>query len=215
MRVLAVPVKSLERAKSRLAAILSPAERGALSLAMFEGVLDACLAQAGWETWVVSRTEVVLDTAVRRGARVVPEVGASLLAAVAQVERAAAGRVSALGVVLADLPFITSRALLAALGRGAGAPVVAVPAESDGGTNMLLRRPPSVIPARFGRSSLDRHRLEAYRAGVTFEEVRSPELGFDLDRPADLAKVLSDGPITRTRTVCLEMGVANRLRVRT
>jgi 2-phospho-L-lactate guanylyltransferase len=215
MRVLAVPVKSLQRAKTRLAAILSPAERAALSIAMFEDVLDACVAQAGWDVWVVSRAEVVLDAAVHRGARAVPEHGASLVAAVGQLERALSARATALGVVLADLPFITPVALGAALAGGTSAPVMAVPARSDGGTNMLLRRPPSVIPARFGRASFSRHRLEAYRAGVTLEEVRSPELGFDLDRPADLATVLSDGPGTRTRSVCLEMGVADRLRVRT
>jgi 2-phospho-L-lactate guanylyltransferase len=215
MRVLAVPVKSLERTKSRLAAILSPAERAALSVAMFEGVLDACVAQKGWETWVVSPGEGVLDVAVRRGARAILDQGNSLLAAVGQVERAAAGRASALAVVLADLPFITDRSLGAALARGRSHPLVAVPADSDGGTNMLFRRPPTVIPARFGRSSFRQHRLEAYRAGVTLQEVRSPEVGFDLDRPVDLATVLFDGPPTRTRSVCLEMALADRLRVRT
>jgi 2-phospho-L-lactate guanylyltransferase len=215
MRVLAVPVKSLERGKSRLAALLSPAERAALSMAMFESVLDACVAQTGWDVWVVSRAEPVLDAAVGRGVRAVREHGTSLVAAVGQVERALPGVATELGVVLADLPFITPGALRAALARGVKAPVMAVPAGSDGGTNMLLRRPPSVIPARFGRASFSRHRLEAHRAGVTLEELRSPELGFDLDRPADLVTVLSEGADTRTRSVCLEMGVADRLRVRT
>jgi 2-phospho-L-lactate guanylyltransferase len=215
MRVLAVPVKSLERAKSRLGAILSPGERAALSLAMLEDVLDACLAQAGWDVWVVSHADAALEAAARRGARAVPEHGGSLLAAVGQVERAVAGRATALGVVLADLPLVTPGPLRAALARGAGAPVAAVPAESDGGTNVLLRTPPSVIPARFGRSSYPRHRIEAHRAGVTLEEVRSPELGFDLDRPADLARLLESEGDGRARSVCLEMGVADRLRVRT
>ena len=53
MRVIAVPVKSLSKAKSRLAPILSPLERGAVTLAMLEDVLDATLAVPGWETWVV------------------------------------------------------------------------------------------------------------------------------------------------------------------
>lgn len=215
MRVLAVPVKSLERAKSRLATILSPSERATLSLAMFEDVLDACVAQAGWDVWVVSRAEAALDAAAKKGARAVPEVGATLLAAVGQVERAVAGRATALGVVLADLPLATPAALRAALARGESTPVAAVPAESDGGTNMLLRTPPSIIPARFGRSSCSRHRLEAYQAGVTLQEIRSPELGFDLDRPADLARLLESEGHGRARSVCLDMGVADRLRVRT
>lgn len=215
MRVLAVPVKPLERAKSRLATILSPSERATLSLAMFEDVLDACVAQAGWDVWVVSRAEAALVAAVRRGARAVREHGPSLLAAVGQVERAVAGRATTLGVVLADLPLATPEALGAALAQASAATVAAVPAESDGGTNMLLRTPPSIIPARFGRSSCSRHRLEAYRARLTLQEVRSPELGFDLDRPADLARLLESEGHGRARSVCLDMGVADRLRVRT
>jgi hypothetical protein len=53
---------------------------------------------------------------------------------------------------------------------------------------------------------------------VTFQEVRSPELAFDLDRPQDLVKVVAAPPLPpgsggRTRSVCLEMGLPERLRV--
>jgi 2-phospho-L-lactate/phosphoenolpyruvate guanylyltransferase len=213
MRVLAVPVKSLERAKSRLAPLLSPAERAALSLVMLEDVLDACLVQDGWEAWVVSRDEAVLEIGVRRGARPLPEKGGSLLEAVRQMEAEVAGRSTELAVVLADLPLITGEALASALASGRRAEVVAAPAGSDGGTNLLVRRPPSVIPARFGRSSFAKHRWAARRARVAFEEIRVPELAFDLDRPRDLARVLAEGGAQRTRSACLEMGLPERLRV--
>src|SRR6266540_1193357 len=173
MRVLAVPVKSLERAKSRLASLLSAPERAALSLVMFEDVLGACLAQSEWDTWVVSHD----------------------------------------AVVLAGLPMVTAEALASALFLGGHVGVVGAPAASDGGTNLLLRRPPSIIPARFGRSSFAKHRWAARRARAGFEEIRRPELAFDLDRPQDLARVLTDGGSRRTRSACLEMGVAERLRV--
>ena len=61
MRAIALPVKSLGHAKSRLSPLLAPLERGALALAMFEDVLDATLAVDGWETWVVSADESVLE----------------------------------------------------------------------------------------------------------------------------------------------------------
>lgn len=214
MRVLAVPVKSLERAKSRLAPILSPAERAALSLVMFEDVLDACTAQSEWETWVVSHDEAVLETGARRGARPLVEMGKSLLEAVRQVEAEMGARShssSELAVVLADLPLVTAEALGSALALGT--PVVAAPAASDGGTNLLLRRPPSIISARFGRSSFAKHRWAARRARVRFEEIRLLELAFDLDRPEDLARILTEGDEQRTRAACLEMGVPERLRV--
>jgi 2-phospho-L-lactate/phosphoenolpyruvate guanylyltransferase len=209
MRVLAVPVKPLEHAKHRLASVLTPGERAALTLIMMEDVLDASLAQPGWEVWVVSRSEAALEVAARRGARPVPEQGSSLLAAIRQIEPMVPGRWSPLAVLLADLPLLTAGALAAALARTGR--VVAAPAESDGGTNLLVRRPPSAIVARFGRHSFRKHRAEAYRGGLTFNEHRSPELGFDLDRPADLARVLATPSPGRTRLACLEMRLPERL----
>jgi 2-phospho-L-lactate/phosphoenolpyruvate guanylyltransferase len=213
MRVLAVPVKSLERAKSRLSPILSAGERAALSLVMFEDVLDACLAQPAWETWVVSRDQAVLEIGARRGATAVAERGTSLLEAIRQAEADLPGGAGELGVVLADLPLLTPEALSAALESHRQGRVVAAPAASDGGTNLLVRRPPGVIPARFGRSSFAKHRWAARRARVPFVEIRVPELAFDLDRPEDLARVLTEGGVHRTRAACLEMGIRDRLPV--
>jgi 2-phospho-L-lactate guanylyltransferase len=209
MRVIAVPVKSLERSKSRLAAVLGPSERAALTLAMLEDVLDAALAQYGWEVWVISSDEAVLEVAARRGASPMAEESRSLLRAVRQVERELPGRSSRLALLLGDLPFVTAEALAEALRRSAS--VVAVPAHSDGGTNLLLRKPPSVIPPRFGRASFAKHRWAARRARVSFDEVDIPDLSFDLDRPSDLTAVLDAPRPGRTRQVCLEMDLSGRL----
>jgi 2-phospho-L-lactate/phosphoenolpyruvate guanylyltransferase len=210
MRVMAVPVKSLERAKSRLSEVLRPLERAALTLAMLEDVLDACLAQPGWQTWVISPDEAVLEVSARRRARPVAEEDPGLLAAVRQVEELAAGA-DALAVVLGDLPLLDAPALgriLQTLG-----PVVAAPSGSDGGTNVLLRRPPGVIQARFGTDSFRKHRAGADFRGIPFAEVRAPELAYDLDRPEDVPELLARGGRGRTRAVCLEMGLMERLAV--
>jgi 2-phospho-L-lactate/phosphoenolpyruvate guanylyltransferase len=219
MHVLAVPVKPLARSKTRLASALSPDERAALTLAMLEDVLDACLTVPGWETWVVSRSPEVLAIATQRGARGLPERGSSLRQAIRQTETELAqgdavdgsAEVHQLAVVLADLPLITTRALSNALALPGD--VVAAPAESDGGTNLLLRRPATAMAARFGRSSFERHRAEAYGRGLTFTEARIAELGFDLDRPADLVTLLSAHTSSRARSACRDMGLAERLRI--
>lgn len=212
MQVVAVPVKSLEATKTRLSGVLSPMERAALTLAMLEDVLDASLAQVAWEVWVVSSDEVVLEVAARRGARPVSEVGNSLLEAVRQVEADVTGRSGVLAVLLGDLPLLTAGELAHALSHGGR--VVASPAGSDGGTNLLVRRPASAIPARFGRASFAKHRWAARRAGIPFEPVVLPGLSFDLDRPDDLARVLAEGRPSHTHTACLEMGLPGRLRLR-
>jgi 2-phospho-L-lactate/phosphoenolpyruvate guanylyltransferase len=210
MRVLAVPVKSLERAKSRLSGLLSPLERAALTLAMLGDVLDAALAQEGWDTWVVSGDEAVLETSARRGATPFPEDAGSLLGAVREVEGRVNGPKSELAVLLADVPLLSATTLATALAVDAA--VVAAPAGSDGGTNLLVRWPPTVIPARFGRESFARHRWAARKARVTFEEVRHPELAFDVDRPQDVAALIHAGTPGRTAAVCQELGLAARLR---
>jgi 2-phospho-L-lactate guanylyltransferase len=213
VRVVAVPVKALERSKSRLAPMLSPAERAVLALAMLEDVLTACLAQDGWDVWSISSDQAVLETAARHGARPVAESGHSLAAAVSQVESLVSGRRDALAVVLGDLPLLSARALRDALGRRA--PVVAAPARSDGGTNVLVRRPAAVIPARFGGASFARHRWAAHRRRTAFEEVRDPALAFDLDRPGDIGFLLARGDArSRTWRACRELELEARLQVR-
>lgn len=212
MGVIAVPVKPLHRAKGRLAALLSPPERAALALTMLDDVVEACLEQVEWEVWVVSCDEVALEAAAAAGARPVPENAGSLLGAVRQVEQELRDPSDELAVVLGDLPLLTAGTLLPALTPTA--PVVAAPATSDAGTNVLVRRPPAAIPARFGPSSFAKHRSAARRAGLEFAEVSSLELGFDLDRPGDVVRILSEPASTRTRRVCIEMGLGERVRVR-
>jgi 2-phospho-L-lactate guanylyltransferase len=211
VRVVAVPVKSLSRAKTRLAPALSPLERGALTLAMLEDVLDATQAVAGWETWVVSPDEVALEIAARRGVRAIPEDKPSLPSAIRQVEQLAKEQqADALAVVPGDLPLVTPEALQDAL-RTLGAVVLTRSADGQG-TSFLLRRPPRAIPARFGRESFQRHVDTAAERGLPVAIVERRELAFDLDRPGDILTLLSDGRRGRTREVCVQMDLGERLR---
>jgi 2-phospho-L-lactate guanylyltransferase len=211
VRVLAIPVKSLSRAKSRLGPALTSLERGALTLAMLEDVLDATQTVAGWDTWVVSPDEVALEVAARRGARAVAEARPALANAIRQVELLAREEeAEALAVLPGDLPLVTAEALLEAL-RTLGA-VVLTRSADGAGTSFLLRRPPRAIPARFGPDSFRRHLEIANERGLPVAVVERPELAFDLDRPGDILTLLSDGRRGRTREVCLQMDLAERLR---
>jgi len=211
MRVILVPVKALERSKGRLAEALSPMERAALSLAMLEDVLDATTVMPGWQTWVISPDQSVLEVAARRRARAVVEEAPGLVTAIRQAEEDAP-TADALAVVLGDLALITPEALARVL-QTLG-PVVAAPSASDAGTNVLLRRPPDAVPPLFGTSSFRKHRDAAELHDIPFAEVRVPELAFDLDRPEDLATLLASTHRTRARAVCAEMGVTDRLNLR-
>jgi 2-phospho-L-lactate/phosphoenolpyruvate guanylyltransferase len=214
VRVIALPVKSLSDAKSRLAGLLTPIERGALSLAMFEDVLDATLTIEGWATWVVSADENVREIGLRRGAEVRAEERPSLAGAVQQVEEESAARgVEALAVLHADMPLVTASSLRRAL-HTLG-PVVIAPAADERGTNLLLRRPPDAIASRFGRDSYRRHLEAAAERDLPIAVVDHEELAFDLDEPADILTVLEARRPGRTLEVCRDLDLAGRLAART
>jgi 2-phospho-L-lactate guanylyltransferase len=211
MRIVAVPVKSLSRAKTRLSPALTGLERGALTLAMLEDVLDAALSVPGWETWVISPDEVALEVAAGRGARPIPEAKPPLANAIRQVEaKAKQDGATALAVLPADVPLVTADRLHEAL-RTLGAVVLARSADGSG-TSLLLRRPPRAIPARFGPDSFRRHLELAAERGLPVSVVERRELSFDVDRPDDILTLLADGRRGRTREVCLQMDLGARLR---
>ncbi len=214
MRVIALPVKSLADAKSRLGPVLSPLERGALTLAMLEDVLDVTLELPGWDTWVVSPDESVLEITLARGAHAIIEDEPPLTNAILQVQEEAKERsVEHLAVLLADTPLVTSEALTRAL-HTLG-PVVLAPSVDESGTNLLVRRPPAVIDARFGPDSYRRHLEAAAETDVPASVVSIPELAFDLDVPGDILTVLEADKPGRTRDVVREMDIGSRLPTRT
>jgi 2-phospho-L-lactate guanylyltransferase len=213
VRAIVLPVKSLSEAKSRLEPLLTPLERAVLTLAMLEDVLDVTEQLTGWETWVISPDEAVLEIAVRRRVTPIIEETPSLPAAMQQVEEEAEGReAETLAVLLPDTPFVTLAALTRAL-HTLG-PVVLGPASDGAGTNLLLRRPPRVLPARFGPDSYRRHLQEAAEADIPTSVVELREIGFDLDLPDDILTVLGDRKSGRTREVCEDMDLRSRITVK-
>ena len=81
--------------------------------------------------------------------------------------------------------------------------------------NLLVRRPASVIDARFGPDSYRRHLEAAADADVPASVVQIPEIAFDLDVPDDILTVLDARKRGRTQEVVRDMDVASRLPSRT
>jgi 2-phospho-L-lactate/phosphoenolpyruvate guanylyltransferase len=211
VRAIVLPVKSLDEAKTRLAPVLAPLERAALTLAMLEDVIDVTLLLPGWETWVISPDEAVLEVAARRRVTPIAEERPPLSAAILQTEDEALARgASALAVLLPDTPLVTVPALTRAV-HTLG-PVVVAPARDETGTNLLLRRPPTAIASRFGRDSYRRHLEAAGNADVPIAVVEQPELAFDVDHPDDILGVLGARRAGRSRQVLRDLDVGGRLR---
>jgi 2-phospho-L-lactate guanylyltransferase len=118
-----------------------------------------------------------------------------------------------LAVLLGDTPLVTAEALTRALhtlGR-----VVVAPDRDGAGTNLLVRRPPRAIAARFGPESYRKHLEAAETNGVPAAVVELEELAFDLDDPGDILTLLQTHREGRTRQVCLDMDLRSRIQIRT
>jgi 2-phospho-L-lactate guanylyltransferase len=185
-----VPVKPLRRSKSRLSPVLSAEERVALSRDMLTRALAALARLPEIErTLLVSRDSEAMALARQHGARTLSErPPIDLNQALLQATRAAVGSgASAVLVVPADLPLVTSEDLRQLVALGDSPPVVVLaPDRHADGTNALFVAPAGLIEYGFGPSSFDRHRALALAAGARVEVCDRQGLALDLDLPEDL-----------------------------
>jgi 2-phospho-L-lactate/phosphoenolpyruvate guanylyltransferase len=193
IRWLLAPVKPFAEAKSRLASVLTPAERGLLMRSLLERTLVlARESNLFARLVVVSRDPLVWEVAHRGGADTLPEQGEDLNSALDQGRGfASAAGVDQLLILPADLPWLTISDLQAVCALGEqGDGIVLGPAQ-DGGTNVLHLRLPSDLPFCFGVRSFQCHMDAARAAGFAPAVYTSPTLQFDLDTPADWAALVS------------------------
>lgn len=183
----AIPVRALEGAKSRLGAVLDAEERRDLVVGLLRRVIAAALATPGVvEVLVVSPDPEVLELASAAGARPLPQRSRGLNPAFQEARDAAAGE--RLLLLPGDLPTVTPADLarILAAGDAAGRPsVVLVPDRHRRGTNALLLDPPDAIDPAFGGDSRAGHAWLAGSADAAFVELAGI-LELDLDTPDDL-----------------------------
>lgn len=214
---LVIPVKGLGEAKSRLAGILSVEERRELVLAMLADVLVAVAAAEVGRPEVLSPDPELLAFAESLGVAALREPpGRSSLNEA--IDTALAERPAQAALVLfGDVPLVSAdsiRELTRPAERSLGADerLVVIGAGRREGTNALFRRPPTVVPARFGPRSSRLHVAEAEARQVRFETISRPELLLDLDEPGDLAAFLLVPAQTRTHALLRRLGASDRLR---
>lgn len=185
-----IPVKPLNRAKSRLADALTPEERKHLSETLFRQVLAAVTEtpQVGG-TLVISRDPRALAIARDLGVHTVQESGApELNSALMRATQVVAGwRGSGVLILPADLPLITPEDVsgMIALGQENLTVVIATDNREDG-TNAMLVRPPGLFQYAYGPGSYQRHIALAQAAGATVKFYHSDRIALDIDTPGDL-----------------------------
>ena len=197
-----VPVKGLDDAKSRLFPERERHDVEALSLAMMSDVIVCLCAVPALDRVAVTTPDPrVADAAKQAGAEPLLRDDPGLNAAIEAASQILAGPQDAVLVVLGDVaaaaPGEIAQLIEAVPDHGVG-----IAPSNDGGTSALFRRPPDVIPARFGRDSAARHRDAAQAAAVPLRELALPSLAIDIDFGEDANAVFALPSLgARTRAV--------------
>ncbi len=202
MRFALVPVKDLSKAKERLSPILSQSERTDLAYAMLEDVLIALRGSRLLDRiLVVTLDENAIKLAESLDIEVIKETkqyGESQSVDWASVICKEIGAESVL-VIPGDAPLITPEDVDFILEKEKPLhSVILVPARDELGTNAILRKPPDVIPSRFGYDSFKKHIEEARKKNIPYEIHKLPRVALDIDEPEDLSLFASQKSETIT-----------------
>ena len=185
-----VPVKPFAQGKSRLAGVLTDAERIALNRSLFNHTLRSIQGARGvHQVCVISGDPEVLALATSSRAWALQEgTNSNLNRAIAQTtEFMLQNRACGVLIVPADLPLLNPASIEAMLERSSDPPVMVITPDSRGeGTNGLLLSPPLLTHYLFGAQSFRRHIELARQKGMRVEVWEDPCFSLDLDLPEDL-----------------------------
>ena len=168
--------------KSRLAPVLSPAERRTFARAMLLDVLSTLVA-ADCQPTVLATDSIDDDQITNRATIAVDDrpLTPAINARLAEGEPTL--------IVMADLPLIEPQDIIQLTDSDAD---VTVAPGLGGGTNALAIHDPSFRVDYHGASYLD-HCRAADEVGASVETVDSRRLATDIDEPTDLAAILIPG----------------------
>jgi 2-phospho-L-lactate/phosphoenolpyruvate guanylyltransferase len=196
-----VPIKRFENAKTRLSSILDTDDRIRLSLLMLKDTLQILSA-------VHSLSQVITVSADKRVGEIAVKYGANFLleekergvnSAVALADSYCMKKAAdATMVIPHDLPLLDSTDISKAceLAENESSCIVICPSLRYDGTNMLLRKPPSIIATFYDADSYNMHVKAAIRLGIPVKRLLSKGLMHDIDTPEDALEVMKEETVT-------------------
>jgi 2-phospho-L-lactate guanylyltransferase len=196
-----VPIKRFENAKTRLSSILDTDDRIRLSLLMLKDTLQILSA-------VHSLSQVITVSADKRVGEIAVKYGANFLleekergvnSAVALADSYCMKKAAdATMVIPHDLPLLDSTDISKAceLAENESRCIVICPSLRYDGTNMLLRKPPSIIATFYDADSYNMHVKAAIRLGIPVKRLLSKGLVHDIDTPEDALEIMKEETVT-------------------
>lgn len=196
-----VPIKRFENAKTRLSSILDTDDRIRLSLLMLEDTLQILSAVHSLSQLItVSADKRVGEIAVKYGANfLLEEKERGVNSAVALADSYCMKKAAdATMVIPHDLPLLDSTDISKAceLAENESTCIVICPSLRYDGTNMLLRKPPSVIATFYDADSYNMHVKAAIRLGIPVKRLLSKGLMHDIDTPEDALEIMKEETVT-------------------
>ena len=193
-----VPVKILEKVKSRLSKILTLEQRKDLSLAMFKDVLET-LASANMlsSIVVVSKDSEIADISSQAGAEVFSETSYPGLNASLNEALSSLGSRTNDGIVVfpSDIPLLRVRDVHTVLNQtNEERRAVLVPSRDGDGTNCISLSENHNFRFDYGKNSYLRHKKQAFRLDLDVIELQIENIAYDVDQPNDLLGLVDKKP---------------------
>lgn len=185
-----VPVKPLNKGKSRLSEVLPEARRILLNNTLFQHTLHILKqVERISDILVISQDGIVLEYANELGLQSMAEEGELdlNLALFKATEYAKNFFVDGVLILPADLPLLTAYDVDDVINIMPEPPcLVIAPDRHRQGTNALLLSPLDLITFSFGQNSFNKHAIQAMSIGSKLEIIENQNISVDLDLPEDL-----------------------------
>lgn len=202
-----IPVKRFENAKTRLSSILTADERVTLSGLMLQDTLTTLVNSRRLDQiLVVSSDSRAKKISEERGVGFIfEEKDNSVNSAIMLADRYSVDAKAVATVVIPqDLPLLDAGEIdriCEAAGQDLRC-IVICPSTRYDGTNILLRKPPTVIKIHYDNNSYNMHIKSAAELGVQARVFESQRLMFDIDKPDDVHELaaMPDEMITAKMT---------------
>ncbi|MEM3072100.1 MAG: 2-phospho-L-lactate guanylyltransferase [Candidatus Bathyarchaeia archaeon] len=198
MTYVLIPLKRLDKSKTRLSSVLTLEERVELTIAMLEDVVESAVHAKGVKRVYVINNDVELARIMKaHGVKMLRDPGKGLNNAL-KIWLKKFERESKSALILpADIPLIKSEDLEQVIRLGAHYDMVISPSRNMKGTNALLLKPPTLLKPLFGSNSFNRHLKAAVEVNVRLKVFKNERIGFDVDSPSDLKTLLSTQDVHR------------------
>lgn len=204
-----IPVKNLQRSKTRLLKVLGPEECQFLTLAMLEDVLNAVKKSSLIERIaVISSDPKIQDFAENLGVIYISEKRQGLNRAIVNAIRwCIQNKGKSILILSADIPLVNSNDVDNIINLCSNGKCFAISPSQRGGTGALFQKPPNLIRPNFGPNSFRKHLLQALEKEIPVKIYRSKTMALDIDLPEDLEELLKIDAQTKSHQLLKQRGL--------